>query len=175
MVPIQEFVDEGLGHSSYLVDLGDGTAAIVDPPRFPIPHEAAALEAGLTIAWTIDTHSHADYVTGSPALAARVGATFVAPAASRLESPHLGVADGTRVELAPDAALLAMATPGHTPDHHAYVLERESAPVALFTGGSLMVGTVGRTDLLGPDLAAPLAHDMFQSLRCFDDLPDALA
>ncbi len=63
------FVDEGFGHSSYLIDLGDGTAAVVDPPRFPTAHEQAARCSSLRVAWTLDTHSHADYVTGSPALA----------------------------------------------------------------------------------------------------------
>ena len=119
---IHEFVDEGLGHSSYVIDLDDGTAAIVDPPRFPIAHEQLAERLGLEITWTIDTHSHADYVTGSPALAARRAAVFVAPAASNLESPHRPVVDGEIVELASEITLTALATPGHTPDHHAYVL-----------------------------------------------------
>jgi hydroxyacylglutathione hydrolase len=65
---VHAFVDEGLGHSSYLIDLGDGSAAIVDPPRFPDAHEQLATQLGLRLAWTADTHSHADYVTGSPAL-----------------------------------------------------------------------------------------------------------
>ena len=88
MVWIHEFVDEGLGHSSYVIDLGDGTAATIDPPRFPIAHETLAARVGLRMTWTIDTHSHADYVTGSPGLATRLGATFVAPAASLLATPH---------------------------------------------------------------------------------------
>jgi rhodanese-related sulfurtransferase len=70
---IHEFVDEGLGHSSHLVDLDDGTATIVDPPRFPIAHEQLADRLGLSVAWTIDTHSHADYVTGSPGQCLDVG------------------------------------------------------------------------------------------------------
>jgi len=71
---VHDFVNEGLGHSSYLIDLGDGTAAVIDPPRFPNAHEQAARRSGLRVAWTLDTHAHADYVTGSPALAARTGA-----------------------------------------------------------------------------------------------------
>ena len=172
---IYDFVDEGLGHSSYVIDLGDGTAAIVDPPRFPGDHEALARHLGARIAWTLDTHSHADYVTGSPALAARSGATFIAPRASQLESPHRPVSDGAHVNLAGGIDLVAVATPGHTPDHHAYLLVERDAPVALFSGGSLMVGTVGRTDLCGSDLAVPLAHEMFAGLRRFDGLPDDLA
>ena len=169
---IHEFVDEGLGHSSYLIEVGDGTAAVIDPPRFPAAHEQLAARLGLRLAWTLDTHSHADYVTGSPTLAARTGAVFVAPTASRLAAPHHGVGDGDRLALADSSALEAVATPGHTPDHHAFLLRRDGRTAALFSGGSLMVGTIGRTDLCGPDLTEPLAHQMFHSLRCFDDLPD---
>ena len=172
---IHEFVDGGLGHSSYLIDLGDGAAAMVDPPRFPIDHETLAARLGLRLAWTLDTHSHADYVTGSPGLARRSGAVFLAPAASHLESPHRAVHDRERVSLADGVDVVALATPGHTPDHQAYLLTERGTAVALFTGGSLMVGAVGRTDLCGPALARPLAHDMFRSLHRFDDLPDDLA
>jgi hydroxyacylglutathione hydrolase len=173
---IHGFVDEGLGHSSYLIDIGNGTAAVIDPPRFPTAHESMAGRLGIQIAWTIDTHSHADYVTGSPALAARLGATFVAPQASRLETPHRPVVDGEQVALGVGLALVALATPGHTPDHHAFVLYRDGSPTALFSGGSLMVGAVGRTDLCGPELAEPMARAMFRSLHekllvLPDDLP----
>lgn len=61
---VHEFVDEGLGHSSYVIDLGDGAAAVVDPPRFPTAQEALADRLGLRIAWTLDTHST---LTTSPA------------------------------------------------------------------------------------------------------------
>jgi glyoxylase-like metal-dependent hydrolase (beta-lactamase superfamily II)/rhodanese-related sulfurtransferase len=171
---VHEFVDEGLGHSSYLIDLGDGTGALVDPPRFPDAHEQLADRLGLRVAWTADTHSHADYVTGSPGVARRRGSVFLAPAASGLASPHRALADGDRVDLAPGIELIAISTPGHTPDHHAYLLTEHGSPVALFSGGSLMVGAVGRTDLLGPDLAEPLAHEMFRGLRRLDALPDQL-
>jgi glyoxylase-like metal-dependent hydrolase (beta-lactamase superfamily II) len=174
LVQIRAFVDEGLGHSSYLVDLGDGTAAILDPPRFPTAHLSAASASGIAPRWTIDTHSHADYVTGSPTLALDDRVTFLAPAASNLETPHRALADEERITLAPGITLRPIATPGHTPDHYVYLLEDGGAPVALFTGGSLMVGAVGRTDLCGPELAEPLAHDMFHSLRRLSDLPDHL-
>ena len=174
-VKVHAFVDEGLGHSSYLVELGDGSALLVDPPRFPVAQEQLAGRLGLRLAWTVDTHSHADYVTGSPDLVRRRRLVFLAPAASGLSSPHRPLADGDRVELAPGTELVAIATPGHTPDHHAYLLTEDGSPVALFSGGSLMVGAVGRTDLCGPDRAAPLAHEMFRGLRRFDALPDELA
>jgi hydroxyacylglutathione hydrolase len=169
------FVDEGLGHASYLVDLGDSSAAIIDPPRFAVEHVAAARAEGSVLRWTIDTHSHADYVTGSPALVTDHEVTFIAPAASKLDTPHRAIHDEERIVLAPGVGLRAIATPGHTPDHHVYVLERGGVPEALFTGGSLMVGAVGRTDLCGPDLAESLAHDMFHSLRRLAPLPDDLA
>jgi hydroxyacylglutathione hydrolase len=175
MLGIRMFIDEGLGHSSYLIDLGDGASAILDPPRFPTEHVAAAEAHRTPPRWTIDTHSHADYVTGSPSLAARSGVTFIAPAASKLDTPHRPVRDEELVGLAPGVGLRAISTPGHTPDHHVYVLERGGSQVALFTGGSLMVGAVGRTDLCGPDLAKPLAHEMFHSLRRLDSLPGELA
>ncbi len=175
MVRIVDFVDEGLGHSSYLIDLGDGSAAVIDPPRFPVAHEALASRDGLRLAWTADTHSHADYVTGSPGLTSRLGATFVAPRASQLDSPHEAVTDGQRVDLGNGCWLIPVATPGHTPDHHSYLLECEGDLIGLFSGGSLMVGAVGRTDLAGPALAEPLAHQMFHSLHRFDGLPDDLA
>ena len=174
-VTVYDFVDEGLGHSSYVIDLGDGTAAVVDPPRFANAHESLIEAKRLRLAWTLDTHSHADYVTGSPALADRNHATFIAPAASRLESAHRPVVDQERVRLSERVELLALATPGHTPDHHAYLLTDGGTPSALFSGGSLMVGAVGRTDLCGAALARPLAHAMFSSLHRFDHLPDDLA
>ncbi|HEX7070617.1 MAG TPA: MBL fold metallo-hydrolase, partial [Rhodothermales bacterium] len=175
MVGVHTFVDAGLGHSSYLVDLGDRTAAIVDPPRFADDHLTAARSLRLSTRWTVDTHSHADYITGSPALADSDGVTFIAPAVSNLETRHRAVRDDERVELADGVTLRAIATPGHTPDHYVYLLERDGRPAALFSGGSLLVGAVGRTDLCGPELAEPLAHEMFHSLRRLDGLPDELA
>ena len=73
---IVSFVNEGLGHSSYLVDLGDGTALVIDPARIPTSQLSFAAEGGLRIAYTADTHTHADYISGSPDLASR-GATFL--------------------------------------------------------------------------------------------------
>jgi hydroxyacylglutathione hydrolase len=71
VIDVSLFVDEGLGHSSYVVDLGDGRALAVDPPRIPDRHLAHANRRGLTVAITADTHSHADYVSGSSALEER--------------------------------------------------------------------------------------------------------
>ncbi len=171
---VHEFVEEGLGHSSYLIDIGDGTAALVDPPRFPTAHEMLATAKRLRIEWTFDTHSHADYVTGSPGVAARHRAIFVAPRASQLETPHRPVDDGDSIDIGNGNGLrmVAIASPGHTSDHHAFLLVDHDDPTVLFSGGSLMVGTVGRTDLGGDDLAEPLARQMFRSVRRLLELPD---
>jgi glyoxylase-like metal-dependent hydrolase (beta-lactamase superfamily II)/rhodanese-related sulfurtransferase len=160
---IIEFVDEGLGHSSYLVDLGDGTALVIDPARLPTAQLAEAQRQGLSVAFTADTHTHADYVSGSPDLASR-GATFIAPTEAKLQTPHRGVMGGDEVAVG-RYRLRAIATPGHTPDHLAYLLLTDGVPVALFSGGSLMVGTAGRTDLLGDDHADELAHRLYHSLH----------
>jgi glyoxylase-like metal-dependent hydrolase (beta-lactamase superfamily II)/rhodanese-related sulfurtransferase len=171
---IASFVNEGLGHSSYLVDLGDGTALVIDPARIPTAQVSHAAERGLRIAYTADTHTHADYISGSPDLAAR-GATFLAPAAAALDREYRGLADAEIVEVG-RYRLEAIATPGHTPDHLAYLLSDDRGPVALFSGGSLMVGTVGRTDLLGDEDREALAHDLYRALRDrILTLPDDLA
>jgi hydroxyacylglutathione hydrolase len=173
-VDISSFVNEGLGHSSSLVDLGDGTALVIDPARIPTAQVSFAAERGLRIAYTADTHTHADYISGSPDFAAR-GATFLAPAAAGLDREYRGLADGDIVEVG-RYRLEAIATPGHTPDHLAYLLSDEVGPVALFSGGSLMVGTVGRTDLLGHERREALAHDLYRALRDrILSLPDDLA
>ncbi len=172
---IVSIVDDGLGHSSYVIGLGDGTGLVVDPARFPDRQRTVARERGWRIAWSADTHSHADYVSGSPELAAD-GATFLASAGAALEVPHCPVAAGETVALAGKVSLRAIATPGHTPDHLAYLLIEDGDPVGLFSGGSLMVGAVGRTDLLGDDYREELARHLFRALR--DEiltLPDDLA
>jgi len=171
---IASFVNEGLGHSSYLVDLGDGTALVVDPARMPTAQVEYAAERDLRIAYTADTHTHADYISGSPDLTER-GATFLAPTSSRLDREYRGLVDGDIVEVG-TYRLEAIATPGHTPDHLAYLLSNDAGPVALFSGGSLMVGAVGRTDLLGDERREALARDLHRALRDrILTLPDDLA
>src|SRR5438477_10437788 len=83
-------VDDGLGNSSYLVDLGDGRALALDPSRHPADYLQRAEQRGLTIAYTVETHLHADFVSGSRELAA-VGAQVVAPMAAGLEYPACGL------------------------------------------------------------------------------------
>jgi len=169
---VHAFVDEGLGHSSYLVDVGGGEALVVDPARVLSSECRQARHDGVRITFTADTHTHADYVSGSPLLASS-GAAFLAPEGARLEHPHRPLADGDEIAVG-RFVLRALATPGHTPDHLAYLLLEAGEPVALFSGGSLMVGTAGRTDLLGPQHTRELARAQFRSLRALLALPDNL-
>ena len=170
MISPVSIVDEGLGNTSYLVDLGDGRALAIDPERHPGPY----VERGLSIAYTVETHLHADFVSGSRELAA-LGATVVAPAAAGLEFPARGVGDGDELDLG-GLRLRALATPGHTPEHLAYLLLDGDHPAALFSGGSLLVGAVARTDLIAPDQTEDLARQLWRSMQervltLPDDLP----
>lgn len=174
MAEIVTVVDEGLGNSSYVVDIGDRRALVLDPERDPGWYLAAAADRGLQVAYTVETHLHADFVSGSRELAAR-GAQVVASAAGGLAFPHRGLADGDELDLG-GLTLRALATPGHTPEHLAYLLLDGDRPVALFSGGSLLVGAMARTDLIGPDRTDELARSLWRSLHerilgLPDDLP----
>jgi hydroxyacylglutathione hydrolase len=165
--------DEGLGDSSYLIDLGDGRGLVLDPSRDPGPYLAAAARRGLRLVYTAETHLHADFVSGSRELAA-MGATILAPAAAHLEFPHRGLGDGDEVDLG-GLGLRALATPGHTPEHLAWLLADGARPLALFSGGSLLVGAVARTDLISPDRTEALARALWRSLhKRILTLPDDL-
>jgi hydroxyacylglutathione hydrolase len=175
MPTIHPVVDEGLGNSAYLVELGDGRALVVDPARDPTPYLALARSRRLQIAYCVETHLHADFLTGSRELAAEDAAQVLAPRASRLGFGHRGLEDGEEVDLG-GRTLRALATPGHAPEHVSYLLLDAGRPQALFSGGALLVGTVARTDLAGPELTEPLARAAYRSLhQRLLSLPDDLA
>ncbi len=170
---IVPLVDEGLGNSSYLVPLGDGRALVIDPRRDPTPFLALAQRLKLRIAFAVETHLHADFISGSRELAA-FGATILAPLASHLATPYRGLEDGEEVDLG-GLTLRALATPGHTPEHLAYLLLDGAMPVALFSGGAVLPGGAARPDLIGPKETEPLAHDLYRSAhQRLGDLPDDL-
>lgn len=171
---ITALVDEGLGNSAYLVELGDGRALAVDPPRDTRALSARAERAGLRIAWVADTHLHADFLSGARQLAAGTGAQILASAAGRRAFEHRGLADEDEVDLG-GLTLRALATPGHTDEHLAFLLLDGPKPVGVFTGGSLIVGAAARTDLLGPDRTEELARAQYASLRRLATLPDEVA
>jgi glyoxylase-like metal-dependent hydrolase (beta-lactamase superfamily II)/rhodanese-related sulfurtransferase len=167
-------VDEGLGNSSYLVDVGDGRALVVDPARHPGSYLHAARRRGLSIAYAVETHLHADFVSGVCELRA-LGAQVAVPAGGGHAYAAERLGDGDELDLG-GLALRALATPGHTPEHVAYLLADGVRPLALFSGGSLLVGAVARTDLISPDRTDELARALWRSLRdellvLPDDLP----
>jgi hydroxyacylglutathione hydrolase len=167
-------VDEGLGNSCYLVDLGDGTALVVDPPRDLRAVRAAAGEAGLRIRFAADTHLHADFLSGAVQLGHDDGATVLASAAGHRRFTHRGLGDGDEVDLG-GLTLTAIATPGHTDEHLSFLLRDGARTAGVFTGGSLIVGSAARTDLLGADRTHELARAQFASLRRLAGLPATTA
>jgi hydroxyacylglutathione hydrolase len=169
IVPV---VDEGLGNSAYLVDLGDGRALAVDVARDLRAVRAAAARHGLTAAFAADTHLHADFLSGARQLAAEDGAQILASAAGGRTFGHRGLADGDEVDLG-GLTLRAWATPGHTAEHLAYLLLDVEQVLAVFTGGSLLVGAAARTDLSGPEHTEALARCQYASLGRLLALPDA--
>ncbi len=167
LVPV---VDEGLGNSAYLLDLGDGRALAVDPSLDVRAVLRAAGRRGLRIAYAAETHLHADFLSGARQLGARV----LASAAGRRGFPHTGLVDGDEVDLG-GLTLRAWETPGHTPEHLSYLLLDGAREVAVFTGGSLIVGAAARTDLTGRERTEELARAQYRSLRRLAGLPDATA
>ncbi|MGC9541339.1 MBL fold metallo-hydrolase [Streptomyces sp. UG1] len=167
----------GLGNRSYLAG-GERTAVAVDPPRDVDRVIAAAARRGVRISHVVETHVHNDYVTGGPELARLTGAAYLVPAGARVSFARVPVHDGDRTEIdaAAGLALRALSTPGHTPHHTSYALEQNGAAVAVFSGGSLLIGTVGRPDLVEPRLTERLARQQHASAhRLAAELPDDTA
>ena len=167
-------VDEGLGNSAYLLDLGDGRALAVDPSLDLRAAHRAADERGLRIGYAAETHLHADFLSGARQLAADHDTRILASAAGGREFPHRGLDDGDEVDLG-GLTLRALSTPGHTPEHLSYLILDGSAEVGVFTGGSLIVGAAARTDLTGSDRTEELARAQYRSLRRLATLPNATA
>jgi hydroxyacylglutathione hydrolase len=161
-----------LGDRSYVVT--DGQVAVVIDPQRDIDRVLAIIEErGVTVTHVLETHVHNDYVTGGLALARQLGATYVLSADDHVHFDYHGVRDGD-VLTAGTMTIEVLHTPGHTPTHLSYALrDGEGRPVAVFTGGSMLYGTVGRTDLISPDLTEELARAQFHSVRRLAEvLPD---
>lgn len=164
----------GLGNRSYLAG-GPRSAVVVDPPRDIDRVIAAAAVRGVRILAVAETHLHNDYVTGGLELARVTGATYLVPAAAAVSFVRAPVADGDTSPVDAGLTLRALATPGHTPHHMAYVLEDDGRAVAAFTGGSLLIGGVGRPDLVEPRLTGTLARAQHASVhRLAGELDDAV-
>jgi hydroxyacylglutathione hydrolase len=165
---VRKFVDEGLGNSAHLViSERDGIAALIDPLRDVDTYLDAARADGVRITHVLETHLHNDFLSGSRELAARTGARIVASADAGLQFDHRRVRDGDVVVLG-EILISVMATPGHTPEHVSFLARdtgRPDEPQVLFSGGSLLVGAVSRTDLLGHEHATGLAHELYRTLH----------
>lgn len=164
--------DVALGNTSYLVDLGAGLAAVVDPRRDVDVYLALGDELGLRIVASLETHLHADFVSGSRELAEATGAEIVGSVEADLAFGHRAVGEADELRWR-DATVRPLPTPGHTPEHLAYVLLHGDEPVGVFSGGSLIVGGAARTDLVSEDVTEELARAQFRSLRRLARLPDA--
>ena len=165
---LEQFFVEGLGHASYLIASDEtNEAAIVDPRRDVEVYAEAARRHGFRLRYALETHNHNDYVSGAKALADRYGVEYVASAEAGLAFDHRGVREGDELRLG-EMLIRVLVTPGHTPEHVTYVivdLARADAPVLVFTGGDLLVGAVGRPDLLGRELGEKLAPLLYDSLH----------
>ncbi|HWQ27534.1 MAG TPA: MBL fold metallo-hydrolase [Dehalococcoidia bacterium] len=166
------FVHEGLGNSSYLVELADGEAVLIDPDRSAERYLRAAEERGWRIVSVFETHLHADFVSGAREIAHASGAHIFLPAGVESRLPCHAVQAGERIRYS-GSEVEVVASPGHTPEHLSYVLRMERRPPALFSGGSLIVGGAARTDLVAPELTETLTRAQYRTLKeAFSSLPD---
>ena len=159
----QRFYDAGLAQASYLMACARTRQAVVIDPRRDIDaYLAAARQNQLAIVAAIETHVHADFVSGARELAA-LGAQVVAGPGASLKYPAYEVHDDERLPFG-DLSLRFLHTPGHTPEHISIVAAAAGEPERVFTGDTLFVGAVGRPDLLGDARTRALAEQLHQSL-----------
>jgi len=155
--------DEGLAQSSYLIACErTRMAAVVDPRRDIDAYTSTAIRHGLTLAYAIETHIHADFVSGARELAG-LGARVIAGPGAALRFPFQEAKHGEFLRLG-DISIEVLHTPGHTPEHISLLVREPDQPARIFTGDTLFVGAVGRPDLLGADQAPPLAGQLYDSL-----------
>ena len=172
---LERIYTPGLAQVAYLIgDEEAGVAAVIDPRRDVQEYIDRASAAGLTITQVYETHVHADFVSGAPELACATGATIYASRRGNSEFPHEPLDDGDVIALG-NLRITALWTPGHTPEHMAFLLAdpASDAPGYLFSGDMLFVGEIGRPDLLGAehtdDLLAQLHTSVFERLAPLDD------
>ena len=157
-----------LAHASYLIG-SDGEAVVVDPQRDVAQYLAEAERIGARIRYVLETHLHADFVSGHQELAARSGATIVFGARATAEYLFLGMSDGDELQIG-SVAICALETPGHTPESTCFLVRdkaRPHEPRKLLTGDTLFIGDVGRPDLVGSKgfSSAEMAGMLYDSLH----------
>jgi hydroxyacylglutathione hydrolase len=171
---VEVIATEALGDRSYVVHAGRD-ALVVDPQRDLDRVQAVLDEHGLRCAMVVETHIHNDYVTGGHALARRSGADYLVNAADPVAFDRRAVVNGDRVSVG-SLTVRAVATPGHTETHLSYVVDDTDAPdepAAVFTGGSLLFGSVGRTDLVDANRTREMTSHQYRSAhRLAEMLPD---
>ena len=158
-----------LGNRCHLVH-HRGQALVVDPPRDHTLVEQAAVDARVEIVAVADTHVHNDYVSGAPLLARRHGADYLVAAEEAVSTPHVGIRGGDVLAVG-GLRVEVVDSPGHTDHHQAFLVTAGSGPAALLSGGSLLHGTVGRTDLIAPERTLGLARAQWASARSLASLP----
>ena len=173
MVNVAIIETSGLGDRSYLIS--DGEVAVAVDPQRDIDR-VFELTKDLRITHVLETHIHSDYVTGGFALAKATGAQYVVPGGEDVHFDCRAVEDGDRIDTG-GIHLEALLTPGHTYHHVSYVLRGDSGDtVGVFTGGSLLFGSTGRTDLVGDDHTEELARRQYHSVRRLaNELPSETA
>src|SRR5205809_1494321 len=161
-----------LGDRSYLAHDGE-VALVVDPQRDIDRMLDLATSRGVRITHVFETHLHNDYLTGGLALARATEAAYHVNGTDPVAFDRVPAGDGDLIEVSPVLRVRVLATPGHTFTHLSYVLEAEGRPRAVFTGGSLLYGSTGRSDLLGRVHADELARAQFASAhRLAAELPE---
>jgi len=162
----------GIAQSSYVIGSGK-QCLVVDPVRNIEPYLAKAKEFNMEITAVLETHLHADFVSGHMELAEKTGAKIYAPKIGNCNFPHHALADEEEFMIE-NLRFKMLETPGHTPDCTVtlvFDLERGEEPVMVFTGDTLLVGDVGRPDLF-PNREEELAEKLFYSLKRLKELPD---
>lgn len=156
-----------LGDRSYVVGR-NGSAIVIDPQRDIDRVQQVLDDRGWATSHVLETHFHNDYVSGGLELARVLGADYVVPSGMTVSFPARQVSDKTEID-AGSGLIRVLHTPGHTPNHLSFALNVGGKDLALFTGGSLLFGSVGRPDLLGPQLTEPLARAQWNSMRRIAD------
>lgn len=162
---LKHYFLEKLAHSSYIL-AGKKTCAVIDPRRDIDLYINEARDLGVTITHILETHLHADFISGHMELAAKTGAKIYAPKSGNCKFEHIAAAEGDSINIE-DMRLDILETPGHTPEHIVYVVtdkSRGDSPIGAFVGDVLFVGDVGRPDLF-PDIANDLAGKLYDSLH----------
>lgn len=167
---IVSFRTPGLGDQTYLLT-HEGKGVLVDPQRDIDRFLTAAAERDVDLRFVLETHLHNDYVSGGRQAARRTGAELILPAAAAAAYSHTPAFHLEDIPGEHGLSLRPIHTPGHTPEHTSYLILIDGEPMAVFSGGSLLISSAGRPDLLGPERARTLARHQYGSLRRLADLP----